>query len=329
MLRALSFVVDPVGGFKGAVSLALTGLAVLRLVDVTCLLLWAVVCVLLLGAMFAYLADFRRWEEQRAAIASMGLVSVVFPAGVLAYFLILGPSFELPAAAATSSSWLLRLAARAAAAAAAGAPAGAAAAAAAGAGGLPAAVLKTAAAVDAVLMPWSGVLVALVGVCEDAVMLMAATLVWEVLGPLGDATWRGCVETAVEAGVVLECLGHSLMLLGTGLGWRQTWQRFWAQVRWCEHAWGRSAAAAAAAACGVWGWGDADGGDTCVGGVGSPWGRYVAWVCGDSGGGGRGAGVPWTLPDATGGGHGLETDVAAVLSAGEGVFWAQSVVLSA
>jgi hypothetical protein len=230
MLRALSFVVDPVSGFKGAVSLGLTGLAVLRLVDVACLLLWAVVCVLLLGAMFAYLADFRRWEEQRAAIASMGLVSVVFLAGVLAYFLLLGPSFELPAAAATSSSWLLRLAARAAAAAAAGAPA----AAAGGYDGLPAAVLKTAAAVDAVLMPWSGVVVALVGVCEDAVTLMAATLVWEVLGPLGDATWRGCVETAAEAGVVLECLGHSLMLLGAGLGWRQTWQRFWAQVSWCQ-----------------------------------------------------------------------------------------------
>ena len=86
MLRLLSFVVDPVGGVKGAVSLALTGLAVLRLLDVACLLLWAVSCLLLLGAMFAYLADVWGWEEQRAALTSM-VCQRGFPgwrAGVLA-----------------------------------------------------------------------------------------------------------------------------------------------------------------------------------------------------------------------------------------------------
>ena len=165
---------------------------------------------------------------------------MVFPAGVLAYLLTLGPPFELPAAAGTSSSWLLRLAARAAAGGGGGGrrgggggggggrgppPAG-------GYDGLPAAVLKTAAAVHAALTPWDGVLLLLVAACEDACMLMVAALVWQVSSRLGDATWRGCVETAAQAGVVLECLGHSLMLLGAWMGWRPTWQRFWAQVRW-------------------------------------------------------------------------------------------------
>lgn len=235
LLHLLAFAAAPRAGLTAAGALALTFLAVLRLQDVACLLLWDVGCVLLLGLVFAYLADVRRWEEGRAAVVSMLLSLGVLVSGEVAYLAAAGPALVLPAAAVNSRSVLVRWAARAtqaAAAAAAGGGSSAAAAAGTSGGGVAtAAVAQTAAAVRSLLLPWQGTLLALHGFCEDAVMLTVALLVWEGLTPLGDLLWKGCVEMAVEAGVVLECLGSCLLLLLSGGTLRQAWTRFWVQLQ--------------------------------------------------------------------------------------------------
>lgn len=246
LLHVLAFAAAPRAGLAAAGALALTFLAVLRLQDVACLLLWDIGCVLLLGLVFGYLADVRRWDENRAAVVSMLLSLGVLVTGEVAYLAAAGPALVLPAAGVNSRSVLVRWAARATQATAAAAAAGgggrsAAAAAAAGGGGgvataavaqATAAVAQAAAAVRGLLLPWQDTLLALHGFCEDAVMLTVALLVWEGLGPLGDLLWKGCVEMAVEAGVVLECLGSCLLLLLSGGGsLQQAWTRFWVQLQ--------------------------------------------------------------------------------------------------
>lgn len=238
LLRLMSCLMDVRGTAKAAVAAGLTCLAVLRLQDVAFLLLWSLVSLLLLGFVFNYLVDETLWSEQKAARFSMLVAFGVYCTGVGLYLGFYGPTLDLPAAAASSSSWLVRLAARARAAAAAGGSGGGsvAAAAAAGAsssstGSLPSAVIQAAAAVRGVLRPWHNALVLLHSFSEDAFMLTVAFLVWEALGPLGDGLWRLCMGVAADAGVVLECLGGSMMLLAAGASWRFVWARFWAQVQ--------------------------------------------------------------------------------------------------
>lgn len=255
MLRLLGCFLHPRVTAVSAGAAVLTFAAVVRLRDVACLLLWAVLCMLLLGLLFGFLTDVRQWDEDPAALLSMACVGLTFGTGVYWYCSQWGPALVLPAGAASSRSWLTRLAARAtakaaassaatvtttataaggstaSAAAAVGAASAAAAAAPATASSVSALVFKTSVTLRGLLKPWHGALLSLRSMCEDWLMLTAAMSLWRLLVPAGDALWRGCVEVATEAGVVLECLGSAVVLLLAGVGWREVWGRFWLSVQ--------------------------------------------------------------------------------------------------
>jgi hypothetical protein len=241
LVPMLAYAVEPRRAFAASVAFGLTVLAVLRLQDVACVLLWSFGCLLAMGVLFAFLQDDLYWEEGSALLVAFTSVSFVYICGGVWYFATVGPSVVLPASAASSSSWLVRLAARATAAAAgdvgsAFTPAAAAGGAAAAAGNGPhpthlVAWSKAAAAVRAMLLPQQHNLRWLHSRCEDAVMLTVALLVWELLGPWGDLLLKGFLQLLVEASVVVTCAFRSIAMLGAGAAWWQVWRLFWLDLQ--------------------------------------------------------------------------------------------------
>jgi hypothetical protein len=233
MLLLTTAIRSPKAAFKSVAAFVLTVLAALRLRDIAVVLLSLILCVILLGALFTYLADVHFWEEDNAALVSTGTACAVFMLSVTLYCQRWGPSLTvLPAAAASSKSFLVRWAARATAAAAPTASAAPASVAAAISAAMPltAAVagLLTATSRNSVALLIDAAAMAFgVMTPQDALVLGAALSLSRMLDPLGDKLWRSSVELAAEAGVVLEVLGSCLALLVAGGSWRFVWRQFW------------------------------------------------------------------------------------------------------